>query len=169
LIRLQLMPGRWPHALSAEIQKYQRSIPRLTAAFAGIRWLGAGRDFMRRKKHDIQVHLISDAKMARINEEYRSKQGATDVLSFAYRESAAPVFEHEPVGEVYIALQTAARQGKEYGHPLADELRILTVHGALHVMGYDHESTAEATTMRGAEAKILKKTGTVAALGLIGR
>jgi len=163
------MPGRWPQALSSEIKKYQRSLPRLTTGFTGVRWLGAGADFTRRPKHDIQVHLISDARMARINEEYRSKQGPTDVLSFAYRESAAPVFEHEPVGEVYIALQTAARQGKEYGHPLADELGILTVHGALHVMGYDHERKADATKMHAAESKILKKTGTAAALGLIGR
>lgn len=168
MIYLHLIPENWPIRLAGGIRKYEECLARIGAAFSGVPWQSKA-DFSRRKRQDIQVQLVSDAAMAKLNKKYRGMSGATDVLSFAYGESGAPVFAHEPVGEVYIALGTAARQGRLYGQTLSEELCTLTVHGVLHVMGYDHEKDTDAGKMRRAEAKVLKKTGTAASAGLIGR
>ena len=76
----------------------------------------------------------------------------TDVLSFAMQEGV--VFSDDPVlGDLVISVETAARQAEEQGHDLDAELRVLLVHGLLHLLGYDHEvDEAEAAEMRAAEA-----------------
>lgn len=143
-----------------DLKKFESLLKRITKAFAPVPWQQAKADFPRRKKEDILVHLISDAAMKKMNAKYRGKAAATDVLSFSYTESDAPVFAHEPVGEVYISLKTAARQAKVWNMTLAEELCILAAHGTLHVLGYDHEgSEAEMKKMRTLEKKVLKAAG----------
>lgn len=76
--------------------------------------------------------------MRRLNSEWRKKDLATDVLSFAYD---GEVVDGLPfLGEIVIAPEVAARQSAEYGSPPEHEIRKLIVHGALHLMGYDHEA-----------------------------
>ncbi len=94
--------------------------------------------------------------MLKMNTHYRNKPTTTDVLSFSYIESGAPVFAHEPVGEICISHRKAAAQARENGLTLTDELCVLAVHGALHVMGYDHErSEREKAAMHNAELRVL--------------
>ncbi|WP_263383909.1 rRNA maturation RNase YbeY [Granulicella arctica] len=87
---------------------------------------------------DVEVLLADDATLKRLNRAYRGKNKATDVLSFpaAYNEFGG---EEQTAGDLAISLETAARQAEAYGHSLRDEVRILLLHGLLHLHGLDHE------------------------------
>lgn len=90
---------------------------------------------------EVAICLVSDAEMARLNKTYRGKQGPTDVLSFPA--DVAPAFRRassKSLGDIAIAPMVARRNAKRYGRTLADELRILILHGLLHLMGYDHDT-----------------------------
>jgi probable rRNA maturation factor len=89
---------------------------------------------------EVSICLLSDAEMARLNKTYRGKLGATDVLSFpASEEAAFKRASSRSLGDIAIAPMVARRNAKRYGRTLPDELRILILHGVLHLMGYDHE------------------------------
>ena len=85
----------------------------------------------------VEVLLTSDAEMRRLNRTFRKKNKATDVLSFPAAREAGGL-----AGDLAISLDTAARQAAEQGHSLRDELRILLLHGLLHLAGEDHEADA---------------------------
>lgn len=87
---------------------------------------------------EVAVLLTSDAKIRRLNRAFRKKDAATDVLSFPAPE---PVPGHpRSGGDLAISIETAARQAQEEGHALFTELKILLLHGVLHLAGYDHET-----------------------------
>ncbi len=89
---------------------------------------------------EVAICLVSDAEMARLNKTYRGKQDPTDVLSFpASEEVASRRASSKSLGDIAIAPMVARRNAKRYGRTLPDELRILILHGVLHLMGYDHE------------------------------
>src|SRR5262249_50067464 len=83
----------------------------------------------------ITVLITSSQEMKRLNSRFRKKPYATDVLSFP-----APVPGNSFAGDIAISLDIAARNARTLGHSVADELRILILHGVLHLAGYDHES-----------------------------
>ncbi|HEV8628930.1 MAG TPA: rRNA maturation RNase YbeY [Thermoanaerobaculia bacterium] len=90
------------------------------------------------------VRFTSDREMARLNRDYRGKEGTTDVLSFpgapaARRWNGHASQEGPHLGDVVIAVPTARRQAAARGHDTARELRTLLLHGVLHCLGYDHE------------------------------
>lgn len=101
---------------------------------------------------DVTVCLVSDAEIARMNEVFRKKKGATDVLSFPEVERRAaedlrrrrrPFASGERgtfLGDVAISPATARRNAKQLGRTLPSELQILILHGILHLLGYDHET-----------------------------
>ncbi len=93
------------------------------------------------------VLLADDARLKELNSSFRHKNKPTDVLSF-------PAFENEEgmAGDLAISLETAQRQADEHGHALEDEVRILMLHGVLHLAGYDHE--VDKGEMRALEAKL---------------
>ncbi|MBV6492060.1 MAG: Endoribonuclease YbeY [Turneriella sp.] len=136
-------------------------MPRLERAFVGTKWKKKGSRTLRtKKKEEVLVHLVSDATIQKINYAYRKKRKSTDVLSFSYAESLVKIFPHEPIGEIFISLDTARKQSRIFKTGILEELAILTVHGVLHVLGYDHEiGVKEAENMRRQEALILKKIG----------
>lgn len=121
---------------------------------------------------DVSVSLVSDTVMARMNQTYRNKPGPTDVLSFpangnargqkprALPHSADPSAE-DYLGDIAIAPETARRNARRDGRSLPLELRILILHGVLHLLGYDHE------TDRGAMYRIERRLRR--RLGLSGR
>jgi len=110
-----------------------------------------------RARGTMSVAIVSDARVRALNRQYRKKDTATDVLSFpafapsALRRGKPPAFapsalrrgkppgDGEFLGDVVIASGVAARQAREAGHSLATELRVLALHGLLHLLGYDHE------------------------------
>jgi probable rRNA maturation factor len=96
------------------------------------------------EKSDVTVCLVTDKAMARLNREFRKKVGPTDVLSFPGGErskaSAGRKREAVSLGDIAIAPATARRYARKHGRPLAMELRVLILHGLLHLLGYDHET-----------------------------
>ena len=113
-----------------------------------------------RVRGDVAIALVSDARMRILNRSYRRKDAPTDVLSFR---SDAPGL----VGDVVIATGVARRQAREAGHSYATELRVLALHGFLHLLGYDHDHPADAGRMARAEARLRRKGGLRD--GLLGR
>ena len=117
---------------------------------------------------DVYVLLADDATLRRLNRTFRGKDKATDVLSFP----AGPttVFFGEPkgpglAGDLAISLEAAARQAERFGHSLGDEVRVLLLHGTLHLAGFDHET--DAGEMAARETELRRKLGLTA--GLIAR
>jgi probable rRNA maturation factor len=90
----------------------------------------------------VTVLLSSDATIRDLNRRFRGKDEATDVLSFP----AKPLQNTKPAervaGDVAISVETARRQAAEQGHALATEIKVLILHGLLHLAGYDHETDA---------------------------
>ena len=93
--------------------------------------------------------ITTDAELRRLNRQFRAKNYATDVLSF-------------PPDEMAISLDRATAQAKELGHSLDAELRILMLHGLLHLRGMDHEN--DSGEMRRAETRWRKRLGLPAGL-----
>jgi probable rRNA maturation factor len=84
---------------------------------------------------EVSVLLTTDVGIRGLNRRFRKKNKATDVLSFPVEDSGFGV-----AGDLAISVETAARQAREQGHKLSVELRVLMLHGLLHLAGYDHES-----------------------------
>ena len=84
----------------------------------------------------VNVVLASDRELRMLNRRYRDKDKSTDVLSFP----AVGVVAHEFAGDVIISVDTAARNARLYAHSLSHEIKILVLHGLLHLAGYDHEA-----------------------------
>ena len=108
----------------------------------------------------VSVALVSDARMRSLNRTYRGCDYATDVLSFPA--AGAPSASQPPavspfLGEIVIARGVARRQAREAGHSESTELRVLALHGLLHLLGYDHEQDDGA--MARMERKLRKKGG----------
>jgi rRNA maturation RNase YbeY len=118
---------------------------------------------------EITIAFVSDQEMAQWNERYRMKKGPTDVLSFpavasprAARPGEAASGRNgsrapEILGDIAIAPETARRYALENGRTLGKELRVLVLHGVLHLMGYDHES--DHGQMNRIEQKLRRRLG----------
>ncbi len=85
---------------------------------------------------EVSVLLAGDRTLRRLNREYRGKDKATDVLSFPVAEE----FVGQHGGDLAISVETAKRQAEEHGHLLRDEVKLLLLHGLLHLSGMDHET-----------------------------
>jgi probable rRNA maturation factor len=103
-----------------------------------------------RARGEVTVALISDARMRTLNRAYRGKDYATDVLSFR-------VEDDRFLGDIAIATGVAQRQADEAGHPVGTELKVLALHGLLHLLGYDHER--DDGKMKRAEMRLRKAAG----------
>ena len=84
----------------------------------------------------VDILLSSDQTLRHLNKTFRGKNKPTDVLSFP----APSAFAAKHAGDLAISLETAARQAAAHGHPLPDEVKILLLHGLLHLSGEDHET-----------------------------
>lgn len=95
------------------------------------------------RRQEVTVCLVTDSEIARLNRTFRRKQGATDVLSFpANGKKPRPRGRGVPgyLGDIAIAPAVARRNARQNGRSLGDELRVLVLHGVLHLLGYDHET-----------------------------
>lgn len=102
----------------------------------------------------VSVLLTGDAEIQRLNREFRGKNKATDVLSFP----AGDGFRRARVaGDLAISVETAAREAAQRGHALELELRVLLLHGVLHLAGFDHET--DSGEMARKENLLRKKLG----------
>jgi probable rRNA maturation factor len=109
---------------------------------------------------EVSVLLADDAAVARLNRDYRGQDRPTNVLSFpAALPVAAAIGSPRLLGDVVVALETAAREAAEAGTPLADHLAHLVVHATLHLLGYDHLADAQAEDMEAREISLLAGLG----------
>jgi probable rRNA maturation factor len=110
---------------------------------------------------EVSLVYVDDAFIADLNQQYRGIDGPTDVLSFAMLEGPnMPGNEEELLlGDVVVSLETARHQAMEYGHSFNREVVYLTVHGVLHLLGYDHQTPPDQQKMRAREEKILTRVG----------
>ena len=107
----------------------------------------------------LSVVVGGDAFIRPLNRDYRGKDVATDVLSFPQREGEGARADDPVLGDLVISLETAARQALEHDHPVSHELRVLLVHGLLHLLGHDHLEAEEAARMAAAEGELLAVLG----------
>jgi len=150
------------------------------------RWLSAVAP--PRLRGEVAVALVTDAHIRKLNRQYRGKDAVTDVLSFPASEDAgsrgprpadrgpstssgppraASRGEPRQFGDIVIATGVARRQAQEAGHGYATELRVLALHGLLHLLGYDHDDRDDRGRMARAEARLRRAGGLRA--GLIAR
>jgi len=108
------------------------------------------------KNAAVSIAVIGDEEMKKMNNFYRGKNKTTDVLSFTY-ESYKSGFKKPLFGEIVICYPQAVRQAKQQKHGVVEEIKMLLVHGALHLAGYDHEkSLKEAGIMEDLQNKMVK-------------
>ena len=118
----------------------------------------------------VTIALVSDARIRALNRQYRGKDYATDVLSFPAspvrpghglrsRPTPGPRFDGAGahLGDIVIARGVATRQAREHGHPTPVELKVLALHGLLHLLGYDHE--IDDGRMQRVEARLRRQGG----------
>ena len=144
------------HVLVADDRGRRLSAPGLA------RWLA--RVAPARAHGTVTIALVGDACIRRLNRQYRGIDRATDVLSFPYIEGDGSPYVYRggsrpPVtlGDIVIARGVARRQAREAGHAERTELRVLALHGLLHLLGYDHEGDRE--RMRRVERRQRRKGG----------
>jgi probable rRNA maturation factor len=134
--------------------------------------------FLARVKHamglgeaDVTICFVSDTEIARMNEAFRKKKGPTDILSFPaiHRRAPAVVPERRKpgrigkakvevfLGDIAISPATARRNAKALGRTLTSELKVLILHGVLHLLGYDHET--DRGQMDRVEARLRRRLG----------
>ena len=87
----------------------------------------------------VAVRLTTDEELRRLNRDFAGHDSVTDVLSFAG--------SNQHLGDLAISWPTVVRQAREFGHPEQTELALLSVHGLLHLIGWDHESAAQRREM----------------------
>jgi|SRR5579875_95047 len=121
--------------------QYELDLPSLRAYERQVRSiLGLG-------QREFNVCFVSDEDIARMNSVYRGKSEPTDVLSFPWEgngesgpeEIASEEFQNF-LGDIVISVSTAERNARAEGHPVEEEIRLLILHGVLHLLGYDHEA-----------------------------
>jgi len=105
----------------------------------------------------ITIALLSDARVRELNRRFRKKDRPTDVLSFPSAAAEDEASGGRYLGDVVIAAGVARRQAKEAGHSIQTELRVLALHGLLHLLGYDHE--IDAGRMARVERRLRRKGG----------
>ena len=111
---------------------------------------------------ELSITLTDDEHIHALNKQYRGVDRATDVLSFAFRESDEPEVigaDFDILGDVIISLERATAQAEEFGHSFKREVIFLEVHGLLHLLGYDHIEEDERLEMEAEQKFIMDKLG----------
>jgi len=98
----------------------------------------------------LSAALVDDARISQLNRQLLQRYGPTDVIAFEAEQDA-----EGSSGEIIISVQTAQRQAQQYGHSLMAELCLLSIHGLLHVMGYDDQTEAGRAEMERIQQKLM--------------
>lgn len=111
------------------------------------------------REGEVTMVLADDAAIRRLNRQWRGKDRATNVLSFPAPTLPGPAGAPRSLGDIVIAYECLTREAKAESKPPLAHLAHLAVHGFLHLLGYDHESEAEAEQMENLERRILRQLG----------
>jgi probable rRNA maturation factor len=114
---------------------------------------------------ELSVTFVSNERIREINSEYRKKDSATDVISFAMEEMGEEEMEivgadmPRVLGDIIISIERTQEQAEEYGHSFERELGFLALHGFLHLLGYDHMEPDDEKEMFAKQKEILDQYG----------
>ena len=108
---------------------------------------------------EFNIIFVDSNKIHEINREYRGVDRVTDVISFALEDNMDIKLDHRLLGDIYICVERAHEQSIEYGHSFLREICFLSVHGLLHLLGYDHMEKEDEKIMFGKQEDILEKYG----------
>jgi probable rRNA maturation factor len=118
--------------------------------------------------YSMGLEISGDEGIAELNQAWRQKAGATDVLAFAAQDDAPPMpggdgdgGEPLELGDIIISMETAARQAGEQGHTLEREMLFLASHGLLHLLGWDHPDQASLERMLERQERLLDCVGSL--------
>ncbi len=113
------------------------------------------------RRWEVSVALTDDAALQALNKAWRGKDRPTNVLSFPAEMPDLPpgALQATPLGDIALAAETVQREAREQDKSFDDHLTHLTVHGLLHLLGYDHETTDDAAEMEALEIEILARLG----------
>lgn len=117
---------------------------------------------LKREKLDnveFNVIFVDSNTIHDINKTYRNVDRVTDVISFALEDNKTIELDHRLLGDIYICVEKAEEQAKEYGHSFLRELAFLAIHGLLHLLGYDHMEKEEEKIMFQKQEDILNEFG----------
>ena len=114
-----------------------------------------------RRTWEVSVVLTTDAEIQALNKAWRGKDRPTNVLSFPADMPDLPpdALQAAPLGDIALAAETIGREAHEQNKSYNDHLAHLAVHGLLHLLGFDHETTEDATEMEALEVDILERLG----------
>lgn len=108
----------------------------------------------------MNVIIVDNEKIHKINKEYRGIDRPTDVISFALEDDKTFVnTDFRVLGDIYISIDKVYEQADAYGHSFRRELSFLAVHGVLHLLGYDHMEKSDEKIMFGKQEEILNDLG----------
>ena len=108
---------------------------------------------------EFNIIFVDNDTIHNINKTYRNVDRVTDVISFALEDNKTIELDHRLLGDIYICIDKAREQAVEYGHSFKRELSFLTIHGLLHLLGYDHMEEDEEKVMFQKQEEILSLFG----------
>ncbi len=149
---MTVLISREPEGLSVE----DTVVPTIEAVAAKVS------ELYRLEKAELSITLTDNLHIQAINRRYRGIDRPTDVISFALNESEEPEIQDAEVnilGDIIISLERAAEQAAEYGHSYRREVAFLTVHGLLHLLGYDHMEDEERQEMEEEQRAVMEALG----------
>ena len=116
--------------------------------------------YLKLDKVIFNIIFVDDTYIHNLNKEYRGIDRPTDVISFALEDDTSFIkTEFKVLGDIYISLDTAKRQADEYKHSLKREISFLSIHGLLHLLGYDHMEKEDEIKMFALQELILNEAG----------
>ncbi len=108
-----------------------------------------------KEKFILDLSIVDEKKIQQINKDFRKKDYATDVISFAFNDNKE--FQTELLGEIFICYEKIIEQSKKYEHSIRREYVFLFVHGVLHLLGYDHIQKEDEIKMFNIQEEVLNK------------
>lgn len=108
-------------------------------------------------KHYLSYIIVDNEEIHHINKEYRGIDRPTDVITFALIDAEPDRSIPEELGDIFISWEKVVEQAKEYGHSNLREFSFLVTHGALHALGYDHQTEEDEKVMFALQYEILNK------------
>jgi probable rRNA maturation factor len=112
-----------------------------------------------RADHGVDVILVDDRFMRRLNRQFTGRGSTTDVLAFPMGGDDTDPIEQGTLGDIYVSLEQAKRQAVDYQVSFEEEVALLVTHGILHLLGYDHQDKDQEIIMREKEQMYLKRWG----------
>ena len=150
---MKVIISNYPEELSfpAEIEENVRAAAEKVGELYGV------------ENGEVSVTLTNNDYIHQLNRKYRQIDRPTDVLSFALNESEEPDIENGPdinvLGDIILSVERAEEQAADYGHSLRREIAFLTVHGMLHILGYDHMEEADRLEMEKEQRYVMEQLG----------